>query len=65
VQVAGVERGGRRTLTPGAGDSIKAGDNLLVLGTPKQIQDFRDWLGQPPGGEQPQAGPGLVESGKD
>ncbi|MBL9209459.1 MAG: cation:proton antiporter [Opitutaceae bacterium] len=45
VQVAGIQRAGQRTLTPGGADRIEAGDELLVLGPPRQIREFRDWLG--------------------
>lgn len=44
VQVAGIQRQGRRTLTPGGTDRIEAGDELLVLGPPTQIREFRAWL---------------------
>ncbi|MEW6305461.1 MAG: cation:proton antiporter [Verrucomicrobiota bacterium] len=47
VQLAGIQRGGRRMLNPAGTDCIEAGDELLVLGTPKQIQDFREWLNPP------------------
>ncbi|MGZ8901332.1 MAG: TrkA C-terminal domain-containing protein, partial [Limisphaerales bacterium] len=33
-----------RTLTPSGADRIQAGDELLVLGTPRQIHDLREWL---------------------
>lgn len=48
VQVAGIQRGGRRTLTPSGTARIEEDDQLLVLGTPRQIQDFREWLNPPP-----------------
>jgi len=44
VQVAGIQRAGRRTLTPGGTDRLEAGDELLVLGPPRQIREFRAWL---------------------
>jgi monovalent cation:H+ antiporter-2, CPA2 family len=47
VQVAGIGRNHQRLLTPTGDDRIFAGDELLVLGTPRQIQDFREWLTPP------------------
>lgn len=47
VQVAGIQRDGKRTLTPGGTDRIERGDDLLVLGPPRQIREFREWLGTP------------------
>lgn len=44
VQVAGIERNGRRTLTPSGGDRIEPGDDVLALGTQRQLQDFRELL---------------------
>ncbi len=46
VQVAGIHRGGIRILNPGAQEALKGGDELLVLGTPQQIREFRGWLTQ-------------------
>ena len=57
VQVAGIQRGDRRTLTPSGTQRILANDELLVLGTPRQIKDFREWLNPPP---QPE--PSLTQS---
>jgi CPA2 family monovalent cation:H+ antiporter-2 len=48
VQVAGIQRAGSRTLTPGGADRIEAGDELLVLGPPTLIREFREWLGAVP-----------------
>ena len=44
VQVAGVHRDSQRILIPGAHEALWAGDEILVLGPPVQIADFRDWL---------------------
>jgi CPA2 family monovalent cation:H+ antiporter-2 len=44
VQVAGIQRGGERILSPGAGEVLRPKDKLLVLGTPMQIREFRGWL---------------------
>jgi CPA2 family monovalent cation:H+ antiporter-2 len=46
VQVAGIQRGHQRILTPTGSDQLEAGDELLVLGTAKQIRDFEDWLNE-------------------
>jgi monovalent cation:H+ antiporter-2, CPA2 family len=44
VQVAGVHRGGLRILNPNAQETLRTGDELLVLGTPVQITEFKHWL---------------------
>jgi CPA2 family monovalent cation:H+ antiporter-2 len=44
VQVAGVHRGGIRILNPGAQETLRGGDEILVLGTPVQIDEFKGWL---------------------
>jgi len=44
VQIAGVDHRGMRVLNPGADERLLAGDEVLVLGTPAQIQAFRIWL---------------------
>jgi CPA2 family monovalent cation:H+ antiporter-2 len=44
VQVAGLHRAGVRILNPTAGETLTAGDELLVLGTPEQIRHFKEWL---------------------
>jgi CPA2 family monovalent cation:H+ antiporter-2 len=44
VQVAGIRRGGYRLLNPGADETLQPADELLVLGTPAQIAEFKDWL---------------------
>ena len=44
VQVAGIQRGSQRILTPTGSDHIEPGDELLVLGTPLQIRQFEEWL---------------------
>jgi monovalent cation:H+ antiporter-2, CPA2 family len=41
VQIAGITRGGERILNPGAGETLRAGDEVLVLGNPEQIGAFR------------------------
>ncbi|MEO7415406.1 MAG: cation:proton antiporter [Opitutaceae bacterium] len=44
VQIAGVNHGGQRVLNPSAHETILANDELLVLGTPVQIREFKLWL---------------------
>lgn len=44
VQVAGVHRGGLRILNPSAQETLRSGDEILVLGTPVQIGEFKEWL---------------------
>jgi CPA2 family monovalent cation:H+ antiporter-2 len=54
VQVAGIRRGDGRILNPDGHETLRPGDELLVLGTPVQIREFRGWLTEtapPPGGE--------------
>jgi len=50
VQIAGLRRGGVRILNPGAVEILRGGDELLVLGAPTQISDFKMWLLEPPEG---------------
>jgi CPA2 family monovalent cation:H+ antiporter-2 len=44
VQIAGINRSGVRILIPGAAEVLRAGDELLILGTQDQILKFRGWL---------------------
>lgn len=44
VQVAGVNRDGDRVLNPGADERISTDDEVLALGTPRQIREFKEWL---------------------
>jgi monovalent cation:H+ antiporter-2, CPA2 family len=44
VQIAGVNHDGQRVLNPSAQEILGANDELLVLGTPVQIRDFKLWL---------------------
>jgi uncharacterized protein with PhoU and TrkA domain len=54
VQIGGIRRGSKRILSPSGKDSLQGGDELLVLGTPAQIQDFRARLEpQLPAGQDP------------
>jgi CPA2 family monovalent cation:H+ antiporter-2 len=48
VQIAGIRRGEGRILNPGAGEVLRPADELLVLGTPGQIREFRGWLTENP-----------------
>ncbi len=48
VQIAGIRRGQGRILNPGANEVIRPADELLVLGTPGQIREFRGWLTENP-----------------
>ena len=51
VQVAGVDHRGFRVLNPTADERLYAGDQLLALGTPTQIREFRAWLKERPDDE--------------
>lgn len=44
VQVAGIQRGATRILTPGGNNRLEEGDEVLVLGTLRQIGQFEEWL---------------------
>jgi len=48
VQIAGIRRGGVRILNPGAHEMLLHGDELLALGTPLQIREFRGRLAEKP-----------------
>ncbi|MEO6002313.1 MAG: cation:proton antiporter [Opitutus sp.] len=51
VQIAGVHRNGARILNPSADEFIRAGDEVLTLGTPGQIREFKAWLRESPDSE--------------
>ncbi len=44
VQIAGVRRGARRILNPGGDEFLRAGDELLTLGTPVKLRAFKAWV---------------------
>lgn len=44
LQVAGINRAGRRILNPQGQEKLYAGDNVLVLGSPDQIATFKGTL---------------------
>jgi CPA2 family monovalent cation:H+ antiporter-2 len=44
IQVVGIERGHDSVLSPGPGENLVPGDQLLVLGTPEQVSDMAVWL---------------------
>ena len=44
VLVFGIDRMDRRMTNPSGSETIEMGDRLLVLGTPKRLRRFRDWL---------------------
>ena len=48
VLFAGLNRHGRRVLNPSATEELRAGDEVLALGTPQQIRDFKAWLQEKP-----------------
>ncbi|MEO7968219.1 MAG: cation:proton antiporter [Opitutus sp.] len=51
VQIAGVHRQGVRILNPSADESLLASDDVLTLGTPAQIREFKAWLRDVPEGD--------------
>ncbi len=53
VQVVGVRRGGERLLGDQADEPLQPGDQLLVLGTPAQLEEFKTYLMQERGSEDP------------
>ena len=48
VLFAGLNRHGRRVLNPSATEELRAGDEVLALGTPQQIRGFKAWLQEKP-----------------
>ncbi len=48
VQVAGIHRGPERILNPTGSETLCGGDELLVLGTPVQLAEFKTWLREKP-----------------
>jgi CPA2 family monovalent cation:H+ antiporter-2 len=48
VQIAGINRAGFRILNPSADEKLSARDDVLTLGTPGQIREFKVWLSDPP-----------------
>lgn len=41
VRVVGIQRGGERIISPAAGERIRSGDDLLLVGTLEAIRRFR------------------------
>ena len=44
VQIVGIERNDLSLLSPGPDENLKSGDQLLVLGTPEQVNEMAFWL---------------------
>ena len=44
IQIVGIERNHRPVLSPGRSETLQSGDQLLVLGTPEQVNDMAFWL---------------------
>jgi len=44
VQIAGVHRGGVRILNPTAQETLRAADEVLALGAPQHLAEFKLWL---------------------
>lgn len=44
VQIVGIERDQRQILSPGRSETLQSGDQLLVLGTPEQVNEMAFWL---------------------
>ncbi len=44
VILVGIERGSHHITSPAGSDRLEAGDRLLVLGTPRRLKQFREWL---------------------
>jgi len=49
VQIAGVNRSGLRILNPSSHERLRSNDEILVLGTPVQIDEFKSWIQEKPG----------------
>lgn len=54
VQIAGVRRGGVRILNPTAQERLQSGDEVLALGEPRRLAEFKLWLRE--GADQPEVG---------
>jgi len=48
VQIAGVNHDGIRILNPTAQEKLRPDDEVLVLGTPVLIREFKLWLREQP-----------------
>ena len=44
VQLAGIRRGAMRILNPGADERLQVGDELLAIGTPVKLREFKAWV---------------------
>ncbi|MBP7826725.1 MAG: cation:proton antiporter [Verrucomicrobia bacterium] len=44
IQIVGIERGQHSILNPNRAESLQPGDQLLVLGTPEQVNEMAFWL---------------------
>jgi monovalent cation:H+ antiporter-2, CPA2 family len=44
IQIVGIKRAYGRLLSPGRGETLQSGDQLLVLGTPEQVNELAFWL---------------------
>jgi CPA2 family monovalent cation:H+ antiporter-2 len=44
VQIAGIRRGATRLLSPGGDERISVGDELLALGAPVKLREFKAWM---------------------
>lgn len=44
VQLAGIRRGPMRILNPRADERLQVGDELLALGTPVKLREFKAWV---------------------
>lgn len=59
VQIAGIRREGAKILNPSGDETVRGGDDLLLLGSASQINSFKAWVCPPPVESQPE-GDGLV-----
>ncbi|HYD85136.1 MAG TPA: TrkA C-terminal domain-containing protein, partial [Opitutus sp.] len=48
VQIVGLNRNGARMLNPSADETLGVGDEVLTLGTPEQLREFKVWLRERP-----------------
>jgi len=44
VQIMGIQRDGTRTMNPSGSEVLRAGDQLLVMGSAVEIREFQTWL---------------------
>jgi trk system potassium uptake protein TrkA len=44
IQIVGIERDQQLVVSPGRSEALHAGDQLLILGAPEQVNELAFWL---------------------